>query len=62
MDVRLVIKHWIWPTESKGAYAPEKTQNVQVQVKGDVKDLAKYQALKERFETELFEVILGADT
>jgi hypothetical protein len=28
-----------------------------VQVKGDIKDLAKYQALKERFEKELLETI-----
>jgi len=39
----------------KGSYAPEKS--VQVQVKGDVKDLAKFQELKEKFEAELLQTI-----
>lgn len=38
-----------------GSYAPEKS--VQVQVKGEVKDFAKYQKVKEKYEAELLTII-----
>lgn len=41
----------------KGHYAPEKTLVQQTRVTGDIKDFAKYQELKEKYEAELINTI-----
>lgn len=56
-DANIAIKALDLAYKVKGSYAPEKTQSLQVQVKGEVKDFAKFQALKEKFEEELLNVI-----
>jgi len=54
-DDNIAIKALDMAYKVKSHYAPEKS--VQVQVKGEVKDFAKYQALKEKYEQELLSTI-----